>query len=353
MATRTIALTVLATEYAPQLVSQINRTAVALRLLPIVVGAGANTSWTAKGDGSTAAAMAEGASAGTPSNDVQRPATLNWGYYKSDGGATGPAQAAAQNVASPAGNHSLLANDVVDSLAAIASQLNQHIYTGNGAASPKELTGLNDAIGDTTNTYATIARGSYAWFAPNVFNPGVATPITHAMLRSDLGRIKAACGESPNLALCDTDVFNAICGTFDSNRRYNQATEFVENRRGRVMLDASVGAVMINGCLFVEDKDAPLESGNASGRIYYVNTNYVELVVQPQPEIAPLLQAAGLQPGQVLKANDGFGEVPLLACVKAMAVTGDADTYMAKVYAELRVRKPSACGVRRFAAVST
>lgn len=353
MATRTIALTVLATEYAHQLVSQINRTAVALRLLPIVVGAGANCSWVAKGSGATAAAMAEGASAGTPSNDEQVPATLNWGYYKSDGGATGPAQATAQNVSSPAGNHSVLANDVVDSLAAIASQLNQHIYTGNGAASPKQLTGLDAAIGDATNTYGTIDRTSKTWFQPNVFNPGVATQVTHAMLRSDIGRIKAASGEAPNLALCDTDVFNAICGTFDSNRRFNQPVDFVDTRRGKVTLDASVGAVMINGCLFVEDKDAPLESGNASGKIYYLNTNYVELVVLPQPEIAPLLQQAGIVAGQVLQANDGFGEIPLLAAVVAMAKTSDADTFMSKVYAELRVRKPASCGVRRFAAVST
>lgn len=348
MASRTIALTILAQSYADRIVPQINRTCVALRTLPIVVGGGSNVSWVAKGDGATAAAMAEGASAGTPSNDVQRPAVLNWSYYKSDGGATGPAQAAAATTQSPMDNHELLANDVVDSVAALASQINSHMYAGDGAASPKQITGMDAAIGDTTNTYATIVRGTYTWFVPKVFNPGVATPITQAQIRQDMSRIKTACGESPDLALCHPDVLREIENTFDTNRRYTQTTEFAVNRRGMIKLDASVDAVTINGCTFVEDKDATLEAGGTSGRIYYLNTRYVEVVVQPQPEIASLLRAAGVMPGQVLQANDGFGPIPLLAAVVAMAKTGDADTYMAKSYAELRVRKPSACGTRRF-----
>jgi hypothetical protein len=348
MATRTLALTILAQEYANQIVSQINRTAVALRVLPMVVGGGSNVAWVAQGTGATAAAMADGASAGTPSNDVQKSAVLQWAYYKSDGGATGPAQAAASSASSPLGNASLLANDVVVSMAALASQVNAHAYSGDGGASPKQVTGLDQAIGDTTNTYATIVRGSDTWFQPSVFNPGVSTPVTHAQLRKDISTIKVRCGESPDLALCHPDVFTSIANTFDATRRYTQTTQFNVDRRGLITLDGSVDAVTIGGCTFVEDKDATVEAGGASGRIYYVNTRYVEWVVQPQPEIAGLLRSMGVVPGMVLRANDGFGEIPLLAAVVAMAKTGDADTYMAKTYLELRVRKPSACGVRRF-----
>jgi hypothetical protein len=351
MATRTLALTILAQEYANAIVSQINRTAIAVRILPMVVGGGSNVAWVPKGTGAAAAAMAEGAAAGTPSNDVQKAAVLQWAYYKSDGGATGPAQAAAATASSPRGNATLLANDIVDSLAAMASQINVHTYSGDGAASPKQVTGLDQAIGDTTNTYATIDRTVDTWFQPSVFNPGVATPITQAQLRKDISTIKRLCGESPTVGLCHPDVFTSIANTFDATRRYTQTTEFNVDRRGMIKLDASVDAVTIGGCTFVEDKDATLESGGASGRIYYVNPKYVEYVIQPQPEIAALLRSMGIVPGMVLRANDGFGEVPLLAAVVAMAKVGDADTYMAKTYLELRVRKPSACGVRRFAQI--
>ena len=351
MATRTIALTVLAQSYADQIVPQINRTAVAARTLPWVVGGGSNVAWVAKGDGATAAAMAEGATAGTPSNDVQRPAVLNWAYYKSDGGNTGPAQAAASSAQSPRGNAQLLANDVIDSVTSLASKVNTDLYVGDGAASPKQITGFDAAIGDTTNTYATIVRGTYTWFTPSVFNPAVATPVTQTMLRKDLAAIKTKCGEAPDLAFCHPDVFAEIAGTFDPQRRYTQTTEF-NNRRGLVKLDGSVDAVMIGGCVFLEDKDAPLESGNASGKIYYVNSKYTVIVVQPQPEIGPRLRAAGIVEGTVLRGNDGFGDIPLLAAIVAMAKTGDADTFMAKTYLELRVRKPSACGVRRFVQIS-
>jgi hypothetical protein len=353
MATRTLALTVLATSYAQDLVSQINRTCVALRTLPIVVGEGPNCSFVAKGSGSTSAAMSEGAAAGTPSNDIQLPATLQWARYKNDGGATGPAQAAAAGASSPRGNATLLANDVVDSLASVASKINADIYAGDGAASPKQITGLDQAIGDTTNTYATIARGSYSWFKPNVFNPTVATPFTLAQARSDISKIKVACGEAPNLALCNPDVFTSITSAFDPSRQYVQQVEFTDSRRGVVKLDASVNAVNINGCTFIEDKDAPLESAGDSGKIYYLNTRFVEMRVQVQAEIAAMLKAMGIVPGQVLRANDGFGEVPLLAVVAAMAKVGDADTFMTKVYGELVVTKPSACGVRRYVAIGS
>lgn len=351
MATRTIALTIMAQEYANQIVSQINRTAILLRTLPMVVGGGSNVAWVPSGTGATAAAMAEGAAAGTPSNDVQRAAVLQWAYYKSDGGATGPAQATAATASSPTGNASLLANDVVTSCAALASQVNAHGYSGDGAASPKQITGLDQAIGDATNTYATIVRGTDTWFQPSVFNPGVATPITQAQIRKDLSAIKILCGESPDIGFCHPDVFNSIANTFDATRRYTQTVQFNVDRRGLITLDGSVDAVTIGGCTFVEDKDATRESGNASGRIYYVNSRYVEWVVLPQPEIAGLLRQMGVVPGMVLRANDGFGEIPLLAAVVAMAKAGDSDTFMAKTYLELRVRKPSSCGVRRFVAI--
>jgi hypothetical protein len=351
MAAQTIALTVLAQEYAHELIPTVNRTCIALRVLPMRVGGGKNCSWVIKGSGATAAVMAEGAAAGTPANDAQLPAVLNWAYYKADGGATGPAQAAAATASSPKGNANILAMNVVDSVAQMASEINQDVYSGDPTASPVEVGGLDYAIMSVTNTYAGINRTSEAAARPTVFNPGVATPVTHAMLRKDISDIKVASGQSPDLALCHPDVFNEIASTFDATRRYNQTTELT-NARGLIKLDASVNAVTISGCTFIEDKDATRESGNTSGRIYYLNSSYVEFDLLPPKEIAALLAAMGIVPGMLLRANDGFGELPLLAAVVAMAKTGDADTFMAKSYLQLKVKSPKHCGVRRFVKIN-
>ncbi len=351
MAAQTIALTVLAQEYAHELIPTVNRTCIALRVLPMRVGGGKNCSWVIKGSGATAAVMAEGASAGTPAQDAQLPAVLNWAYYKADGGATGPAQAAAATAGSPKGNANILAMNVVDSVAQMASEINQDVYSGDPTASPVEIGGLDYAIMSVTNTYATVNRTSEAAARPTIFNPGVATPITHAMLRKDVSDIKVACGMAPDLALCHPDVFNEIASTFDATRRYNQTTEMT-NARGQIKLDASVNAVTISGCTYIEDKDATRESGNTSGRIYYLNSNFVEFELLPPKEIAGLLASMGIVPGMLLRANDGFGEIPLLAAVVAMAKTGDADTFMAKSYLQLKVKSPKHCGVRRFVQIN-
>ncbi len=351
MATQTIALTVLAQEYAHELIPTVNRTCIALRTIPMRVGGGKNCAWVIKGSGATAAVMAEGASAGTPANDAQLAATLNWAYYKADGGATGPAQAAAASAGSPRGNAGLLAMNVVDSVAQMASEINQDVYSGDPTASPVEVGGLDYAIMSVTNTYAGINRTSEAAARPTIFNPGVATPITHAMLRKDVSDIKVVSGMAPDLALCHPDVFNEIASTFDTNRRYNQTTEMT-NARGLIKLDASVNAVTISGCTYVEDKDATRESGNTSGRIYYLNTKYVEFVLLPPKEIAGLLAGMGIVENLLLRANDGFGEIPLLAAVVAMAKTADADTFMAKSYLQLAVKSPKHCGVRRFVQIN-
>lgn len=351
MATQTIALTVLAQEYAHEIVTTANRTAPLLRVIPMKVGGGQNCGWVIKGTGKTAAVMAEGASAGTPSQDTQYPAVLNWAYHKSDGGATGPAQAAAATAGSPRGNANLLANDVVDSVAQLASTVNGYGYTGDPTATPVEVGGLDYAIMSTTNTYATVNRTSVAAARPSVFNPGVATPISFGLIRKDIATIKAGCGEGPDIAMCHPNVFTEIGNLFDANRRYVQTTEF-STARGLIKLDASVQAVTINGCTFIEDKDATLESGSGSGRIYYLNSRQVEWRMLPPKEIAGLLAQMGIVPGAMLRANDGFGEVPLLAAVVAMAKTADADTYMAKTYCQLVVKSPKHCGVRRFVQIN-
>lgn len=350
MATQTLALTVLAQEYAHQLVPTVNRTCVTLATLPIFMGGGQNCAWVVKGSGATAAVMAEGASAGTAANDAQTGAVLNWAYYKADGGATGPAQAASSTAQSPDGNMELLAMNINDSIAQMCSTINGHAYTGDPTASPVEVGGLDYAIMSTSNTYAGIDRSSVSYFRPTVFNPGTATALSLGQLRKDISDIKVECGEAPDIALCHPDVFVEIANLFDANRRYTQE---VTTQRGRIVLDPSVQAITISGCTFIEDKDATRESGNTSGRIYYLNSRYVNWEVLPPKEVRGILAQMGIVQGAMLRGNDGFGELPLLCAVQEIAKAGDADLFMAKTYLQLKVRKPNACGVRRYVQINS
>jgi hypothetical protein len=264
---------------------------------------------------------------------------------------TGPAEAAAATSRTPQGNLNLRARNVVNSISSIASTINAHIFSGNGAASPKQITGFDSAIGDTTNSYAGLARGSYSWWEPYVVSPGSATDISFAQIREDLKSIFVRSGETPGVAFCHPGVFNAIGALYDSNRSYT--IDVMENNRGKINLSGGFAGIEIDGCVFVKDKDATLESGNASGRVYYCNTNYVELQVQVQAGLRELLPGLPTDDGTMLTANDGFGELPLLAVVEKLAKTGDATKYQTKVYCELKVSRPNACGVRRYVNVAT
>lgn len=337
---QTTSLIILAQNYGGDIVRQINRKCVALSLIPIVVGSGKNVAFVAESDGAEASEFAEGADASDFGSDGQTGATLNWAQMRATSKVTGLAMATSRSSSSPEGNVSLVARNIVNSAAKLASRINAKIFSGDGSASPKQITGLNSAIGDDSNTYATINRasGGNAFFRPKVIDPGSLTPITLAQIRSDLGKIYDQSGENCDLALCSTNVFNQVGNLFDANRRYTQE---VTTARGTIKLSAGFEALEVGGCVFVKDKDA------TESQIYYLNTNHIALeVLPPSNEAAPVLE-----PGTMLRANDGFGELPLMFQYEKLAKTGDATKYQAKAYLELVVRRPNAFGVRKNVAI--
>jgi hypothetical protein len=339
---------VLAQNYAGDVVRTANRTATFLRSIPIVIDEGKNVAWSLEGTGATAQTMAEGADPTAPTSDAQVAATLSWAYYEQSAKITGPAQAAAATSRTPLGNMNQLGRQIANSLATLMSKVNLHCFSGTGVATPHDITGLDLAIGDTTSTYATINRSSTTYDLPYLVNPAVATNITLGHIRDDLAQIYIQSGETPDLAFCHPSVFNEVGNLFDSQRRYIQTVSTVQTARGGVSLNGGFEGLAIDGCVFIKDKDATLESGNASGRIYYVNTNYVSLRVLVQPEFRAAFPQLNMDPEVMLTANDGFGDVPLMAGVVKLAKTGDYAQYMSKVYCELQVKKAKACGMRRF-----
>ena len=328
---QTLALIVLATQYRDQLVQQTNRRSAILRVLPIVEGEGKTCAWTVEADGALGENYTDGADAANFGSDAQYGASLSWGLYRSNFRVTGLAQAAAGSSMSPAGNRRLWGRNLVSASAKLASTINGAIHTGAGTGTT--YAGLGVAIGDDTNTYAGLARGTYAWWKPYVVDPGSLTSPTFKMIRDDIQTIYDNSGETPDIAVCPGAVFNKIGSLFDPNRRY--ANE-VTTARGTITLDMGFEGIMMDSTMFIKDKDA------AANTISYINTNHtrVEYLPPASPEVRKLL-------AELVQANDGYGALPLGFIYEMLAKSGDSDKAMVKTYSQLCCDKPNSCGQRK------
>lgn len=335
---QTIALLAFGQLLRGETVRTINRKSSTLRALRIVDGIGQNCAWAVEGDGQVGEEFSEGAAAANFTSDSQTQAVLQWARARSNFKVTGSARRAARSAqAGPGGNKALIARNLVNSSAKVASIMNGRLFNGTGASDMP--VGFDAAIGDDANTYATINRataGNEFW-KPTVVDPGSLIAPTFSLMRSDRTKIFKACGEMPDLALVAPEVFDTIGGLYDSTRRY---VKDIVTARGKVTLDAGFEALELDGMFFLKDKDA------TANRIYYVNSNYVEIQVQ-QPDLDAL--------GDVtmnMAADDGYGAFPLgIQCTK-LAKDGDSDKYMCLSEYALVVRRPNTCGVRKNVATS-
>ena len=339
MALQTAALVILAQNYSGDIIRQVNRRATTLALLKKLNGEGKNVAWAAQGDGADAEAYAEGADAANFTVDSQSSAIVPWAFYRSNFSVTGFAKAASRTSRTPEGNIELLARDLIDASAALADKVNKALFTGASGQTPGQIVGLDEAIGLASNTYATIDRssGSNVFFRPYVADPGSATTLTHAQIRSDLASIMKKGGVKPNVAIVGPETLNVVRGLFDPQLLYGMQTLKIMGGAGEVELEGGVTAIRYDGCYFVEDKDA------TEGKIYYINTDTVDVQYLPLDEPA----MGGDDESQGAMMTDGFEAIPLGMRVEVLARTGDADKVMLKTYSQLRVRRPNQCGVRK------
>lgn len=329
---QTLALLVLAQEYRGDLVAQVNRRSALLRLLPIVQGGGKNIAWAGRGSGQNAENYSEGADASDFTSDSQDPAILQWGHYRGNFHVTGTARRTAATSGTPNAVRNLIGLNMLASHEALVSLINTELYTGPGTGT--RIAGLDVAIGDDSNTYATIDRSAKSFWRPTVVDPGAPTALTIAQIRSDIGAIYDKCGENPDIAVCSTAVFNTVAGLYDNTRRYVQD---VVTARGAVRLDAGYQAIEVDGCFFVKDKDA------TANKIYYLNSRHV--VIEYLPLDAGLMSALA-EMGVMMEANDGYGNFPLGIWCEKLAKNGDSDRYQCLTQLQLKVARPNACGVR-------
>lgn len=329
----TSSLITLAQAYRGDVVRQINRRTVAVKMLKIVAGDGKNVAWAPEADGALAETYSEGADATNFGGDAQASAILTWGLYRSNMHVSQLALDTSATSETPDGNRQLWAREVVNGATKLASMINKDCYSGSSA-----IVGFDSAIGSTTNTYAGIDRtvGGNSYFLPTVVNPGVDTATTQAGVRDDVRQIYEASGETPNLAFCTPTLFNSLGATFDPTRR--QVDE-VQAGRGQIRLDFGYQVIELDGMVFLKDKDATAKT------IYYVNTDHVELQYLPSPEQRLLMELGEME----MEPEDGFGAVPLGFNFQKLAKTGASDKAQALWTGQLKVDRPNACGVRQHA----
>lgn len=325
---QTLSLIVQAQEYRGDIVRQINRRVILLKTLPIVRGSGKNVAWTAESSGQIAENYSEGADAANFGSDAQDPATLSWGLYRAPIHVTKLAMDSAATSQTPAGNRRLWVRNQVNAAAALAALVEDDAF--NGAGTGSLIAGLDVAIGDDTNTYAGLLRTSKTFWKPYVVDPGSPTAITLAQLRTDIGAIYDSCGESPDLAVAPTAVFNKIAGLFDPNRRWTT----VDTARGRITLDAGYEGIQVDNCMFLKSKDA------TAAQIYYLNSNYVHFETLPDADVPLELLDA-------VQSDDGYGSVPLDMSFEMLAKNGPSSRGEALSTIQLVVEKPKSCGVRK------
>jgi hypothetical protein len=282
-------LNALGQRVAPTIRRQINRRCTILKLIRIVPGRGKNVAWDVEGSGAYTEDHADGVDVSTFGSDDTLQAVLPWARSRSNFRMTDEAIAAAQSN----GDEAFIGyarRQMENAAPALASRLNAHMFVGAGG---NQMVGLQTALSDT-GMYAGLSRGANVWWRSNVIDAGGA-PLTLDMARRALGvTIFNACGEQPDFAFVDPDTFAYLGNLFQQQRRYTEPVRTVNTaNRGEVKLDASIGAIEIDGCIFIKDKDATV------GEVTFVNSGAVEaevLLSRPRAASSPRCPATRWSP---------------------------------------------------------
>lgn len=328
----------LATLFQPKIVAQMNRSVVLLQLLPFAPAMGQNLQWDTefKAAGETTdSTIADGADVSVYQDDDVVPATLQFATYSEAFALTGKARAAAAASRSPDELADLFAEKIERAVRRLTKNIAIDIYTGTGATN--KLAGLTggNAI-DSTGTYANIARGTYAGWASNELgNSGTPRALTFDLMRQMRRQIYEACGEMPDLIVCDALQHEKFGKLFDGQRRYNQD---VFLRGQKITLSAGYRALDFDGIPVIADVNCP------AGKMLFLNTNYVKM--RQLPDMVDAVNGSAGMIGLHGTAEEQFGSgmTQLTARINPLARTGDAYKFQMVLYPALQVERPNSCG---------
>jgi hypothetical protein len=335
----------LPTLVADRVIKQMNRSAPILQLIQYEAGFGHNLQWDNQFKNAsevTDSTLNEGADVSVYQDDDLVPAVLQWGNYSEAIALTGKAMAIARTVGKPSELADLFATKVVDATMRLAKNIGRDIWTGSGATN--RILGLyggatltSGAPLSSAGTYASINRATYADWAGNVLaNGGVARPLSFQLMRDMRKEIYEACGEVPDLIMCDATIHEKYGMLFNDQRRYTQE---ITLRGQKFVLDGGYKALEFDGIPIIADINHP------AGCMTFLNSNYLRVCSVPDRAGADN-RSPGMIDLQVMPEEQLMsGAVPLQARLNPLAVTGDAYKLQMLLYPQLKLTKPNSCGV--------
>ncbi len=330
-----------------KIIPTMNRSAPELQLIPFVAGSTKTLVWDAEfknASESTNSALTEGAVVSTYGDDDIVPATLSWCDYSESIAVTGKAMSAARGSAGKAGPSELQDLWVHKTLGAVrrlAKNLGRDFWQGPGSGN--RMLGLYGGATLTSaaplsnaGTYAGIIRGNYAdWQANVLTNGSVARPLTFDLMRDMRKAIYDACGEMPDLIMCDSTQHEAYGKLFGDQRRYVQD---VTIRGQKITLDGGYKALEFDGIPIIASVNHP------AGYMSFLNTNYVKLrALDDMPTEAnrsPRMVQLQAMPEEQLQS----GVCPFRARLNPLAVTGDLYPIQMILYPQIQVERPNTLG---------
>ncbi len=331
-----------------KIIPQMNRSAPELQLIPFMAGSTKNMSWDVEfknASESSNSALTEGATVSTYGDDDVVPATLNWCDYSESIAVTGKAMASARGSAGGKGGASelqdLWVHKTLGAVRRLAKNLGRDFWVGPGSGN--RMLGL---YGGTTLTsasplsnagiYAGVNRSNYSDWEGNVLlNGGVTRPLTFDLMRAMRKAIYDACGEMPDLIMCDSSQHEAYGKLFGDNRRYVQE---ITVRGQKIVLDGGYKALEFDGIPIIASVNHP------AGYMSWLNTNYVKMrALDDMPTEAnrsPRMVQLQAMPEEQLQS----GACPFRARLNPLAVVGDTYPVQMILYPQIQVEKCNALG---------
>lgn len=335
----------LATLFQDRIIAQMNRSVVLAQLIPHAPALGQNLTWDVEFENSgasTNSALTEGATVSVFGDDDVVPAVLQWGNYSESISLTGKARAIARAAGSPSELEDLFGQKLERAIRRLTKNLARDLYVGPGTS--ERILGLFGGSTLTTGsplaatgTYAGIVRGTYAAWAGNVnSNGGAQRPLDVPLMRDMRRSIYDACGEMPDLIVCDSFQHEQYGLTFGSERRYLQD---VYLRGQKITLDGGYKALEFDGIPVIMDVNAP------AGTMTFLNTNYVKF--RQVPDAADDVNKSMGLVGLHGTSEEQFksGETRMFARINPLARVGDAYNFQLILYPQLQVERCNANGL--------
>ena len=351
MANYDLAAMTLVIPYLLDRVGQLGRSAPLFSRLRKRPGSGKIASEVIEIGGATVSNISEGAFAPAATANAELAYSLGFGKYTSTLTITEQARRASGTVNGPptgtGGYSERLYEEGATRIVQILEQLESDLWTGTGT---NQIVGFDLAIGDTTNTYAGINRatpGNEYWH-PNVFNDGVPTAATRALIESDLTEIRSNVYHpgSPDLIVASPGIFNAVKASMQGNVAYNIGA-FPVGGVPQVGLQASADALYFGSAVMFVDDYAPTDS------ITYLNSRYVRIEYMPYPADAMRMLQGMTDPAFMARVRMKLQEagiadqlLPLDMMAKQLGAVGAADSIQYACFPQLVVDRPNACGMR-------